>query len=247
MYQNKKKKLIHISILVVIIVILIFCFGMAMLFYEMEGEKKMPFNISKITVISSVEGIDKQVEGYTNSKDINQNNDIYIYIEKNENYKETEVIESVILNNFKINKITSNGEYSIYKPTGSDVDIFKDIDDNKTTEIVFSGDMQSDLKNMKISNQGGIIVFRYANLNVSEYLSNDLQELTNLDLLKLTNVNEEDLKAEITFDLTINLESNTSFKTTLTVNVPINGIVESGETHEENVINNDIIFKRVEK
>lgn len=247
MYQNKKKKIIHISILVAIIIILIFSFVIAMIFYEIDGEKKLPFNISKVSIISSVEGIDKQVEGYNNAKDINQNNDIYVYIQKNENYKETEVIDSIVLNNFKVNKVTTKGEYAIYKPTGRDIDIFNDSDENKVEELVFTGDMQSDLKNMKISNQGGIIVFRYANLKVSEYLSNELQDLTNLDLLKLTNVKEDDLKAEISFDLTINLASDTSFKTTISLNVPISGIVEEGLTKQENVDIGDIKFKRVEK
>jgi hypothetical protein len=247
MYQNKKKKIIHIGILVAIIAILIFSCVMAMIFYEIEGEKKMPFNISKISVVSSVEGVDKKVEGYINSKDINQNNDIYIYIEKNENYKDTEVIDSIVINNFKINKVTANGEYAIYKPTGSDVDIFEDLEENKVNEIIYTGDLQSDIKNMKISNQGGIIALRYTNLNVSEYLSNDLNELTNLDLLSLTNVDEEDLKASITFDLTINLASDTSFTTTIMVDVPISGIVETGLTTEESVNIENIVFKRVEK
>lgn len=246
MYQDKKKKIIHISIISGIIAILIFSCIIAIIFYEIEGEKKMPFNISKVSIVSSVEGIDKQVEGYINSKDINQNNDVYIYIEKNENYKETEVIDSVVINNFVVNKITQKGEYAIYKPTETDIDIFKNSDENKTKEIKYTGDLKSDIKNMKISNQGGIIVFRYANLNVSEYLSNELKELTNLELLNLTNVNEEDLKASISFDLTINLASNASFKTTINIEVPISGIVKSGKSSEENVNIDDIKFKRVE-
>lgn len=247
MYQEKKKKIIHMSIVATIVSVLMFSFVIAMIFYEIEGEKKMPFNISKISVISTVEGIEKQVEGYLNSKDINQNNDIYIYIEKNDEYKETEVIKSIVLNNFHINKITEKGEFAIYKPTENGLDIFKNIDENKSDELVFNGAMQSDLKNMKISNQGGIIVFRYANLKVSEYLSSELQELTNLDLLKLTNVNEDNLKAEISFDFIINIESGDSFKSTLTINVPVSGIVENGKTFEEKFDFNDIKFKRVEK
>jgi hypothetical protein len=66
-------------------------------------------------------------------------------------------------------------------------------------------------------------------------------------LLSLTNVDEEDLKASITFDLTINLASDTSFNTTIKVDVPISGIVETGLTTEESVNIENIVFKRVEK
>lgn len=244
MYQNKKKKAIHISIIVSIIVILIFSFLIAMIFYEVEGEKKLPFNISKVSVVSSIEGIDKQVEGYSNAKDVNQNNDIYIYIAKNENYKETEVIKNIVLDNFTVNK--QNGQYGIYELKGTAEDMLKTKEENKTNKITFTGVLEPNLNDMQISNQGGIIVFRYSNLKVSEFLSNEIQELTNEDLLKLTNVNEEDLKATISFDLTINLESNTSFRTTLIVDVPISGIVNEGKTKEENVDLGEIKFKRVE-
>ena len=47
--------------------------------YDENGEKNLPFNISKISIISTSEGIDKTSE--TENKwafDINQNNDIYI-------------------------------------------------------------------------------------------------------------------------------------------------------------------------
>lgn len=247
MFQNKRKKIIHISILITIIVILIFSFVIAMVFYNIEGEKKLPFNVSKISIVSSVEGIDKDIEGYSNAKDINQNNDIYIYIEKNENYNETEVIKDITIDNFNINSVYSSENYAIYKPSQTAVDMFENVDENKVDTLTFNGELQSNLKNMQISNQGGIIVFRYANLNVSEYLSNENIELTNKDLLRLTNVDENNLKASITFDLTINLESDVSFKTTITVDVPISGIVEQGETHEENVDIGEIKFKRVQK
>lgn len=43
--------------------------------------------------------------------------------------------------------------------------------------------METDQKSLKISNQGGLIIFRYANDKIAEYTSND-EEINHMDLLK---------------------------------------------------------------
>ena len=81
-----KSKAFHICIIIVIITVILFIAGMLMLKYDVEGETNMPFKLSKIAVISAQEGIDT---GETDTKwsfNVNQGNDIYIYIDKNENY-----------------------------------------------------------------------------------------------------------------------------------------------------------------
>ena len=40
--------------------------------------------------------------------------------------------------------------------------MFKNTNENETEEIVYTGEMESNIKQQKISNQGGIIAFRYA-------------------------------------------------------------------------------------
>ena len=84
------KKYFHISMLIVILTIIVFSVGLLILKYNVEGETNMPFNLTKISVISSVEGIDKDSGENKWAFDIYQNNDIYIYIDKNEKYKQTE-------------------------------------------------------------------------------------------------------------------------------------------------------------
>ena len=51
---------------------------------------------------------------------------------------------------------------------------------------------------LKISNQGGIIAFRYSNDTISEYVSND-EEINHSELLKKSNITEEDLNAKLNF------------------------------------------------
>ena len=59
----------------------------------------MPFKLSKISLISSQEGIDKQATDTKWAFDVSQNNDVYIYIEKNNSYSKTEAIKSVKIEN----------------------------------------------------------------------------------------------------------------------------------------------------
>ena len=97
-----KTKSFHICMIIIIITVILFVVGMLVLRYNVEGEKNMPFELSKITIISSQEGID---DGQTDTRwsfDVHQANDIYLYIEKNNEYDKTEIIKSININNFQI-------------------------------------------------------------------------------------------------------------------------------------------------
>ena len=85
-----------------IIVIILFIAGVISLKYNVEGEANLPFELSKISIISSVEGTDNEDAQNKWNLTVNQNNDIYLYIKKNDNYKNTEIIQSIVLDNFNI-------------------------------------------------------------------------------------------------------------------------------------------------
>ena len=95
--QRFSKKILNICIICIIIVAIIFTAVMLVLNYDENGETNMPFKISKISIVSTVNGQD--VENPEAKWDINviQNNDIYVYIEKNNEYKKQEIIKSVKL------------------------------------------------------------------------------------------------------------------------------------------------------
>ena len=83
MYRNVKQKIFH-SVIISIIIIAILCVGgMFILRYQVEGESNMPFKITKISIIESVEGMETEGANEKWNFNVNQNNDIYIYIEKN--------------------------------------------------------------------------------------------------------------------------------------------------------------------
>ena len=85
--QRLSKRIFHICIICVIIVVIVFIAVMFILNYNVKGETNMPFQVQKISVISSTDGQNVENSEYKWNKNIMVNNDIYIYVEKNEQYK----------------------------------------------------------------------------------------------------------------------------------------------------------------
>ena len=112
-----KQKLFQICIIIIVVTAVLFGVGMIVLRYQVEGETNLPFEITKISIISSVDGKDETDDANKWNISVNQNNDIYIYIDKNNDYNKTEIIDSIIIDNIRINKNTEKGVTNIYKPT----------------------------------------------------------------------------------------------------------------------------------
>ena len=178
------------------------------------------------------------------NKSVGQDNDVYIYIEKNKNYRQTETIEKVILNNFQISEEPKKGNISIFQPSINEKELFENIDKYKSQEILFTGEQLTKMQELKISNQGGIIAFRIANQNLGNYVSND-KEIDYKNLLKKINIDEEEIKASISFDVSIVLSEGVQYRTTINLEVPIEKIVETGKSSKE-INGKDYVFKRVE-
>ena len=207
MYRNLSKKIFHVIIITIIIFVILCIAGIFVLRYQVEGESNMPFDIKKISLIESVEGIETEGTKEKWNFSVNQNNDIYVYIEKNDHYSKTEIIESVKIDNIKINKTSNIGETKIYKPVTDEKRMFINSLENEANEIIYNGDLESSIKEQKISNQGGKVAFRYAINNVSQYISENDVEIDHSKLLKFTNITPEDLQTKISFDITIKLKS----------------------------------------
>ena len=239
-----KKKYIHIVILILIIFVILFIVGISVLRYNVEGETNMPFYLSKISIISSSEGIDKQVENTKWAFDINQTNDIFLSIDKNDKYGKTELINEVEINNIQI-EANKKDNIKLYKPDNQEEKtIFKHKDENIVESLKYTADVESNLKQLKISNQGGLVAIRCSNNNIAEYVSNDDEEINHGELLKKANINEEDLKIKMTFDLTIKLEGGIEYKSTISLDLPVEEIIEKGTTSKEITDLKDFIFKR---
>ncbi len=243
---NYTKKIFYIIIVVIIIFAILSVAGILILRYQVEGESNIPFEISKISIIETVEGIEKEEATEKWNFNVNQNNDIYIYIEKNSDYNKTEIIEDVEISNINIKKTNNKGEIKLYKPVADDKKMFINSPENEITSIKYTGDLESNIKEQKISNQGGKIVFRYAINNIAQYVSEIDEQINYSKLLKMTNVNQEDLQTALSFNLTISLRSGKKYQTTIDLEIPTEGIIEEGTKGIEKTDLENIIFKRIE-
>ncbi|MBO6243430.1 MAG: hypothetical protein J6O41_02535, partial [Clostridia bacterium] len=143
-------------------------------------------------------------------------------------------------------RTNENSSVNIYKPEGEKGNqMFSNSEENKVEKLEYLGDTESNLKELKISNQGGIVVFRCSNDNIAEYKSNEEEEINHSELLKKLNIEEEQIKIEISFDLLISLENGREYKTTISLNLPIEGVVEHGNAAKEITELDEFVFKRV--
>lgn len=239
-------KQFHICMIIIIVFFIIFTVGVISLIYNVEGEMNLPFELSKISVVSSIEGTDVEDANNKWNLKVDQCNDFYLYIKRNEYYKkETETIKSVVIDNFEIQKEPNIGNLKLFKPdSNTQNSIFKNIDVNEIDKIEYQGSTESSIKDLKIANQGGLVVFRYAISNIGNYISNEDIEINHSELIKKIAVNNEDLKFKVKFNISINLDSNKSYKTDFEVELPIRDIVNEGMQSQEYTELENMIFKR---
>lgn len=245
--QRLSRKTFNICILCAIIIIILFIAVMFILDYDENGETNMPFDITKITIVSSVDG--ENVEDTENkwNIDVNLNNDVYIYIEKNDNYTKQETINYVKINNFNITQTPNIGDILIYRPQSNGTTFFQNTEENIVDEIIYTGSASTDMVNLEISNQGGIAALRFSNNNIGTYISNDDEEINYENLLSKLEIEENDLKAVVSFDITIALDSGKVFEAqNIAIQIPNENIVQEGTAGQEYTSLENIVFKRLE-
>lgn len=239
------KKILHICIIITIIVAIAFAALILILQYDENGETNMPFEISKITIISTTDAQDVEDDENLWNELVSQNNDIYIDIKKNDDYRETQIIDNVVINNFNIVNEPAKGEITIYRPSTSELQTFENTEEYLTNEIIVTGEQATNIQNLQISNQGGRIAFRCSNNNLGSYVSNDGDELDYSKLLEKIGITNEDLKAKVSFDIEILLTNGKGFKTTVELDLPVDGVVSTGKSSTE-ITDLNVVFKRVE-
>lgn len=241
----KNKKYLKLIITIIILAVIFFVVGIIVLKYNVEGETNMPFQLSKISIISSSQGIDKETTETKWAFDVCQDNDIYLYIDKNHGYGKTEVIQSVKIDSIQIESMVKDN-IKIYRPDEREEKaIFTNEEKNQMQTIEYLGDVESNLKQLKISNQGGLIVFRCSNDKLVEYISDEEEEINLQELLKKAEVSKEKLAIKITFDLSIQLQNSKEYKATIHLDLPVGDVIEEGTTSQEIIDTKDFIFKRV--
>ena len=239
--SNKKKIFERITVISVITIITVVVL-LLMLKYEVEGETNMPFELTKIIVVSSAEGVENTEDRLNLS--LVQINDIYLQIEKNENVKKENSIKSVIIENFYINEASKIGKGKFYRPSPNAREIFEFNDEYITNRIEYIGKGQSNIKELEIGNQGGIIGIRYSLNELGQY---NIQEQVNHDgtLLNNLNIDINELYSKISFDIIIELNSGVKYKSNIVLDVPAGNILEEGICRQEQTNLEKIVFKRI--
>lgn len=239
--SNKKKIFERIAVISVITIITVVVL-LLMLKYEVEGETNMPFELTKIIVVSSAEGVESTEDRLNLS--LVQINDIYLQIEKNENVKKENSIKSVIIEKFYINEASKIGKGKFYRPSPNAREIFEFNDEYITNKIEYIGKEQSNIKELEIGNQGGIIGIRYSLNELGQY---NIQEQVNHDgtLLNNLNIDINELYSKISFDIIIELNSGVKYKSNIVLDVPAGNILEEGICRQEQTNLEKIVFKRI--
>lgn len=247
MEKHKLKKFLRIGIFIVLIISVIAYIATTMLKYEVEGETNMPFTLSKMIIISTAEGFEKEQTEHKWDMDIMQNNDVYIEITKNKAYKQKEVIESITMENFSYEAQPNIGETKIYRPSKQENKTYDyELDSEITEKLEYIGSEKTDIKNLSIANQGGMVLLRFTNANVAEFISDDAVEIKqDGTLLKQAGVSYEDLKYKVNFDLVITLVSGTKYKANISLDMPIGNLLEEGTSSIEDTKLENIVFKRM--
>lgn len=245
MDKNKRKEKIKICITVALILIIIFIALMINFKYSVEGEKNMPFQISKVIGVSTATV--KENEGTTEKWNMNviQNNDIYFSIEKVGDGEEK--IQKIIFENITITKEPKIGYIATYMPTSEETALFTYAEDTKVqdSKLEYKGGKKSNTKTLEIGNQGGNVVLSFCNMNVGNFISNDVQEISyDGKMLTTMGINLEDLEFEVTFDFIIQTTKN-SYKTNISLNLPCGDMSQEGKASFEITDSTQYIFKRM--
>ena len=243
--ELKGKKIVHICVILGIIVLILIIAGIIMLRYQVEGETNLPFELSKMIVVSTAES--NEIEAVADTKwnfSVNQYNDIYLEIQKNDQYTKNTNIKNITFENFVVEKNSGAENIKLYR-ANSEGKVVEDEAHLVGNSLTYKGEKETNLDELKISNQGSIILLRSVNQNVCEVRSNDEEIIHDGTLLAKGNTNSEDLNYKLSFDIIIETSRNIKYKGTITIDLPTGDVQTQGKTQLEKTDFSDVIFKRM--
>lgn len=239
--KNFFKKLLFFMVIAILLLVVAFI----IIQYDAEGEKSLPFSISKILLVSTVNG--DVVDDPENIWNINitQVNDVYVYMDKTEETAQT--IKEIKFENFNITSAPQKGTVKLLRPTGELPNLYTYSEqDYMDSEIVYQGASIDDMKSLEIANNGGILGFRFSINDLGSYVSNENEEIIyDGNLLKNLGITIEEIKFSVNFDIIITTSNDISYKGTISLDMPIDTVIEEGSSHLEITNFDDVVFKRV--
>ena len=241
----KKIEIIKRCVFLFFIIIILMGVASMMLKYEVEGEKSLPYNLSKILVVSTVEGTQNDDGQNIFNINVKQANDLYFYIDKSDSTDET--IKQITLTNFDIKKSPQKGKMAIYRPTGDINDLYTYSEQNYLdNSLTYTGSTIDDLKTLEISNTGGVIGCRISLDDLGIFVSNETTEIVyDGTLLQNLGITVEDISFNISFYIQIETSENVTYQGTISLELPAQDLIEKGSSNFEITDFSDVVFKRV--
>lgn len=243
--KGNNQKVVHICIIIAIIIVILAIAGIIILRYQVEGETNLPFSLKNLIIVSSAEGYDKENPVAKWDLTIDQTNDVYLSIEKNPNYKKSETIKNVTIENIHVEDTQNAINMAIYRP--ADSGLYKKEDTYKVEgSLNYKGSKETNLNSLEIANQGGVVLFRMANQNVASYQSDEESEIIHDGTLFVkTETSLESMQATLCFDMIIETGSGIKYKATIREKIPVGNIIGEGTCTFEKTDFSDLVFKRV--
>lgn len=246
MITEKKKETIKLIVAVSVLSIILLIIAIMMIKYEVEGETSMPFKLSKIIIVGTVEGVEKAESDLKWDFSIFQNNDIHFYIDENTENSQNLLIKSVKIDNIKITNQPQKGNIVSYMPNSEAGRLFTYDEQFLVNEkLEYKGASQSSSTNLEIGSKGGTVLMRISNSNIGEYSSDkDKQIVHNASLLEKIETTTEQIKFGVSFDFTIET-TKAKYKANIELELPTSEFGETGNCYQEITDMSNIIFKRV--
>ena len=239
---------IKMSMAISILLIIILAVIIIVIQYQVEGEKNMPYELSKITIISTAEpeqNTDNTEETAKWNLKINQSNDVHFFIDK-KSAKEGELIESVTIENVNVTKQPKKGTIKAYMPSSIESSTFTYDNSYIVDEkLEYRGGKKSNPKTLEIGSQGGSAIIRFANTGVGNFISNEEVEIEhNGTLLTKVGVQDEEVQFQVNFDIIMEI-NNIKYKANITLDLPCENLSTEGKTAKEITDMSNIVFKRI--
>lgn len=236
------KKYIFVSFLLIATAVAI----LLMIRYNVEGEQNMPFKLSKIEIQSTLDRQSKEGENLWDLK-LNQNNDVYIHIEKNKDENEDEKIKNIKITRMAQTSKAKRGTIAVLLPTSNNVNtVFLASEQNYIDKTIeYNGNTINNLERQEICENGGMIAIRISNQNIGEYISNEGDKIVyDKSLLEKAGIEEEELKLTMELDILIETTEDKKYKGTVALDLPVGSFEGRGVINNTITELNDVIFKR---
>ena len=246
MFKDSKKQMIKFVIAITILIFVLVIVGILMIKYEVEGETNMPFKLSKVIVVGTVEGVENGESDKKWDFNIFQNNDVHFYIDQNIENSQNLFIKSVKIDNIKVLEEPQKGSIKAYMPNSEAGRLFTyDEQFEIKDKLEFKGASQSSSTNLEIGSKGGTVVFRISNTYIGEYSSDEDKQIEHdASLLKKIEANYEEIKFKVSFDFTIET-TKAKYKSNIELTLPTSEFEENKNCYLEINDTSDMIFKRV--